>query len=134
MFTILMMITQLNVSAADLSYTHVIKGEKSPFDGVLMSNDALVQMIATHEAEIKTCELNKVTQLKLNKNESDKQYELLKLQYDMDKELYEELISIRDAQIKKDKTKDVIQRVAFFGGFVLGSATSVGIVYSLNQN
>ena len=129
-----MMMFQLSANAADLNYKHIIEGEKSPFSGIVMTNDALVQMIATHEAEIKTCELDRSTQLKLNKNDSDKQYALLELQYNMDKALYEELISIRDDQIKKDKTKDIIQRVAFFGGFTLGAATSVGIVYSLNQN
>jgi hypothetical protein len=134
MLLVIMMMFQLPANAVDLDYRHITKGDVSPFSGVVMTNDALVQMIATHEAEVRICELDNDTQLKLNKNDSDKQYELLELKYNMDKELYEELISIRDNQIKKDKTKDVIQRVAFFGGFILGSATSVGIVYSLNQN
>ena len=133
MLSIIMMI-QLSANAADLKYEYISEGEKSTFSGVIMTNDALIQMIATHESEVKTCELDKSTQLQLSKNNADKQYELLALQHSMDKELYEDMISIRDEQIKKDKTKDIIQRVAFFGGFILGSATSVGIVYSLNQN
>lgn len=120
--------------AADTSYTHIKEGQKAPFDGVLMTNDALVQMIATQESEIKTCELDKETQLKLQKNDLDTKYQLYESRCEAEKKMNEELIAIRDEQLKKDKAKDIIQRAAFFGGFILGAGTSVGIVYSLNQN
>jgi hypothetical protein len=125
----------INLSyAADTSYTHVKEGQKAPFDGILMTNDALIQMIATQETEVKTCELDKKTQLELQKNELNTKYQLYEARCESEKKMNEELITIRDEQLKKDKAKDIIQRAAFFGGFVLGATTSVGIVYSLNQN
>jgi len=125
----------INLSlAADLSYTEIKENERAPFSGVLMTNDALVQLIATQESEIKTCELSKETELSLQKNNLDTKYQLYEARCESEKKMNEELIAIRDEQIKKDKLKDVIQRTAFFVGFALGSATSVGIVYSLNQN
>jgi len=120
--------------AADTSYTHIKEGQKAPFDGVLMTNDALIQMISTQESEVKTCELDKKTQLDLQKNELNTKYQLYEARCEAEKVMNEELIAIRDEQLKKDRAKDIIQRAAFFGGFVLGATTSVGIVYSLNQN
>jgi len=119
---------------ADTSYTNIKEGERAPFSGILMTNDAMIQMIATQESEVKTCELDKETQLKLQKNSLDTKYLLYEAKCTSDQKMYEGLIAVRDEQIKKDKTKDLIQRFAFYGGFVLGSATSIGIVYSLNQN
>ena len=46
----------------------------------------------------------------------------------------EEYLEAKKNYQEKDKVKDFIQRTAFFGGFALGSAVTVGIVYSLNQN
>lgn len=121
-------------SAADLSYSNVTKGSKVPFDGVLMTQDALVQLIATQESELKMCQLDKETELALQKNNLETKYDLYASRCEAEKKMNEELIAIRDEQIKKDKTKDIIQRTAFYAGFFLGAATSVGIVYSLNQN
>jgi len=133
MLTVFLLLASLS-HAADTSYSHVKKGQTVPFDGVLMTNDALVQMIATQESEVKTCELNSQTQMSLQKNELDLKYDLYEARCEAEKKMNEELIAIRDEQIEKDKIKDVIQRTAFFGGFVLGSAATIGIVYSLNQN
>lgn len=120
--------------AEDLSYSFVKVGEKVPFSGVIMTNEALAKMIATHESQIKTCELESETQLKLQKNDLDTTYKLYESRCENEKLMYQEMIEIRDNELKKDRMKDIIQRAAFFGGFALGAATSVGIVYSLNQN
>ena len=64
----------------------------------------------------------------------DTTYKLYESRCENEKLMYQEMIKIRDNELKKDRMKDVIQRTAFFGGFALGAATSVGIVYSLNQN
>ena len=119
--------------AAATTYTHVKKGQSVPFDGVLMTNDALVQMIATQESEVKTCELNAQTEISLQRNDLNLKYDLYEARCEAEKKMYEELLVIRDEQLKKDKVKDFIQRTAFFGGFALGSAVTVGIVYSLNN-
>ena len=48
--------------------------------------------------------------------------------------MYQQMILLRDEEIAIQARKDWIQRLAFFGGFALGTATTVGIVYSVNQN
>lgn len=133
MLNVFLLLTSL-AHAEDLSYSFIKSGEKAAFDGVIMTNEALAKLIATHESQIKTCELESETQLKLQKNELDTTYQLYESRCENEKLMYQEMISYRDDQLKKDRVKDVIQRAAFFGGFVLGAATSVGIVYSLNQN
>lgn len=133
MLTVFLLLANL-AYAADTSYTHVKKGQSVPFDGVLMTNDALVQMIATQESEVKTCELNSQTQMSLQRNELNLKYDLYEAKCEAENKMNEELIALRDEQLKKDRIKDFIQRTAFFGGFALGSAATIGIVYSLNQN
>lgn len=125
----------INLSyAEDLSYSFIKAGEKATFNGVIMTNEALAKMIAAHESDVKMCELESETQLKLQKNDLDTTYKLYESRCENEKLMYQEMISVRDQELKKDRLKDVIQRTAFFGGFALGAATSVGIVYSLNQN
>ena len=47
--------------------------------------------------------------------------------------MYQSMILARDAQIKKDKKRDVWQRWATYGAFALGVGTTVAITYSVNQ-
>ena len=47
--------------------------------------------------------------------------------------MYQMMIDTRDQQIKKDKKRDVWQRWATYGAFVLGVGTTVAITYSVNQ-
>ena len=43
------------------------------------------------------------------------------------------MVEARDAQIKKDKKRDVWQRWATYGAFMLGVGTTVAVTYSVNQ-
>ena len=48
--------------------------------------------------------------------------------------MHKQMIELRDEELKIQARKDWIQRLAFFGGFALGTATTIGITYSVNQN
>ena len=62
------------------------------------------------------------------------EYDLLKVRYDAEKEMYLDMIKTRDKQIEKDKKKDTVQRWVTYGAFVLGVSSTVGITYAVNQN
>ena len=120
--------------AADLDYANVDKGDPAPFTGKLLTHDALAQIIATHEKEMLQADLDKEYELQKTTDRLNLKYDLYYARAEADKEMYQQMIELRDEEIKIQARKDWIQRLAFFGGFALGTATTIGITYSVNQN
>ena len=124
------LITQL--WAANIDYTSIEKGEEAPFSGKLMSNSALAQIIEVHESEILKLDLEREYELQKQADSFQLKYDLYETRCEANIDMYKEMIAIRDEEINAQARKDWIQRLAFFGGFVLGTATTVGVVYSVN--
>ena len=120
--------------AADIDYANVDKGDPAPFTGKLLTHDALAQIIATHEKEILQADLNREFDLQKNSDTLNLKYDLYEARCEANTEMYTQMIAVRDDEIKMQARKDWIQRLAFFGGFALGTATTIGITYSVNQN
>jgi len=120
--------------AADLDYANVDKGETAPFSGKLLTHSAMAQIIATHEKEMLQADLDKEYELQKTTDRLNLKYDLYYARAEADKEMYQQMIELRDEEIKIQARKDWIQRLAFFGGFALGTATTIGITYSVNQN
>tara|TARA_R110001632_G_scaffold35512_1_gene89549 strand:+ start:593 stop:988 length:396 start_codon:yes stop_codon:yes gene_type:complete len=120
--------------AADIDYANVSKGDPVPFTGKLLTHDALAQIIATHEKEMLHADLDKEFELQKVSDGLTLKYDLYEARCEANIEMYQQMILLRDEEIAIQARKDWIQRLAFFGGFALGTATTVGIVYSVNQN
>jgi len=120
--------------AADIDYANVDKGDPAPFTGKLLTHDALAQIIATHEKEILQADLNREFDLQKKSDTLNLKYDLYEARCEANTEMYTQMIAVRDDEIKMQARKDWIQRLAFFGGFALGTATTIGITYSVNQN
>tara|TARA_B100001093_G_scaffold517609_1_gene599703 strand:+ start:13500 stop:13895 length:396 start_codon:yes stop_codon:yes gene_type:complete len=120
--------------AADVDYANVDKGDVAPFTGKLLTHDALSQIITTHEKELLQADLDKEFELQKVTDTLNLKYDLYYARAEADKAMYQQMIELRDEEIKIQSRKDWIQRLAFFGGFALGTATTIGITYSVNQN
>ena len=120
--------------AADVDYANINEGDPAPFTGKLLTRAALAQMIATHEKEMLQADLDREFELQKKTDELNLKYDLYYARCEANKEMYTQMIEIRDEVIKIQSRKDWIHRLAFFGGFALGTATTIGIVYSVNQN
>jgi len=120
--------------AADIDYANVDKGDPAPFTGKLLTHDALAQIISTHEKELLQSDLDKEFELQRNTDELNLRYDLYYAKCEANTAMYKQMIELRDEEIKIQARKDWIQRLAFFGGFALGTATTIGITYSVNQN
>lgn len=120
--------------AADLDYANVDKGDPAPFTGKLLTHDALAQIIATHEKELLQADLDKEFELQRTTDNLNLKYDLYAAKCEADKQMYTQMIEYRDEELKIQARKDWIQRAAFVGGFALGSAITIGITYSVNQN
>ena len=120
--------------AADIDHANVGKGEPAPFTGKLLTYDALAQIIATHESELLKADLDKEYELQKLSDNLNLKYDLYESRCEDDSVMYKQMIELRDEELKMQSRKDWIQRLAFFGGFALGTATTIGITYSVNQN
>ena len=120
--------------AADLDYANVDKGDKAPFTGKLLTHDALSQIIATHENEILQADLEREYQIQKLSDELNLKYDLYAITCQANEDMYQKMLENRDEELKIQARKDWIQRLAFVGGFALGSAMTIGISYSVNQN
>lgn len=120
--------------SADLDFANVDKGDPAPFTGKLLTHDALAQIIATHEKELLQADLDKEFELQRTSDKLNLKYDLYSTRCEADKQMYTQMIEARDTELQAQARKDWIQRLAFFGGFALGTATTIGITYSVNQN
>jgi len=120
--------------AADVDYVNVSEGDPAPFSGKLLTHAAMAKIIATHEKEMLQADLDREFELEKKTDELDLKYDLYEARCEANIEMYTQMIALRDEEIKIQARKDWVQRLAFFGGFALGTATTIGIVYSVNQN
>jgi len=120
--------------AADVDYVNVSEGDPAPFSGKLLTHAAMAKIIATHEKEMLQADLDREFELEKKTDELNLKYDLYEARCEANTEMHKQMIELRDEEIKIQARKDWIQRLAFFGGFALGTATTIGITYSVNQN
>ena len=118
---------------ANPDFVNLEEGQPAPFDGKLLTNESLTEIISQHEREINQCEINAEFNLKKFEANQQLRYDLLNTRYESEVEMYQIMIKSRDMQIKKDKKRDVWQRWATYGAFMLGVGTTVAVTYSVNQ-
>ena len=107
---------------ANPDFVNLEEGQAAPFDGKLLTNESLTEIISQHEREINQCEINAEFNLKKFEANQQLRYDLLNTRYESEVEMYQIMIKSRDMQIKKDKKRDVWQRWATYGAFMLGVA------------
>ena len=114
-------------------FVSVEEGQPAPISGKILTNEALAEILSQHQREVQQCEIDANSSFEKYQANQDLKYDLLQIKYDSETEMYKNMIQIRDAQIKKDKKKDVWQRWATYGAFTLGVGTTIAITYSVNQ-
>ena len=118
---------------ASPDFVNVEEGQPAPISGKILTSEALAEIISQHQREIDHCKIDADFDFKKYQANQELKYELLQIKYDSEVEMYQSMILARDAQIKKDKKRDVWQRWATYGAFALGVGTTVAITYSVNQ-
>ncbi len=120
--------------ASEPDYARVSEGDAAPISGILLTEEALAEIIAQNEREVEQCQIDAEYTFEEYKAQQTLKYDLLDVRYRSEMQMYQDMIEIRDEQIKKDKKRDVWQRWSTYGAFVLGVGTTVGITYAVNQN
>ena len=125
---------EAKTSVSEADYVELAEGQVAPFDGRLFTSESLAKIFALHQTEIDALTATHEYTFKKQELDLNLKYDLLNSKYTSEVEMYQRMIDIRDEQLKKSAKKDVLQKWATYGGFVLGAATSVAIFYSVNTN
>jgi len=114
---------------AEPKFTHLEAGECAPWKGRLLNDEALSELIIQNQTAKMSCEMR--VEFEINKVKIDEKYkyDLLMTQYKAETTKLNEILKIRDEQIKQMKPRDEILFIA--GGFVIGAATAIGIMYAV---
>lgn len=124
----------LGAALANPDFTSVEKGDPAPFDGKIFTEEALSEIISQNERLVAQCKIDADYSFKKYQAEQQLKYDLLNVRYKSETMMYLDMIAIRDTQIKKDKKRDVWQRWAVYGAFILGVGTTVGVAHTVNQS
>jgi len=114
---------------------HLNEGDVAPFDGRLMNDEAVANIIAGREMSVEQCEIQKELAIATTKAELQLQIDYLKAELETEKEKRVALMGIRDQEIEalRKEMKPNKTMWAFFGGFMLASGTSLGTYYSVRE-
>ena len=125
----------LSTALADPMLIHLKEGDVAPFDGRLMNDEAVANIIAGKEMSVEQCEIQKELAIATTKAELQLQIDYLKAELETEKEKSVALLGIRDQEIEalRKEMKPNKTMWAFFGGFMLASGTSLGTYYSVRE-
>ncbi len=118
--------------AEPLSY-NIKKGDPAPIDGKLFNDEAVANLIASHEQVKKECDISMEYQKQTLYAEFELQSKLLTAELEFEKKKSEQLLAIRDQQIDKLYEQSNPYRALWWAaaGFTIGTLSSLGIYYSV---
>jgi len=138
--TIILLITLLPAFCfASGKIAAIKKGQKAPYDGILLDKTAEATITAKRESAVKICEIDKNYTVKKLKTECNFNKRLLTIEKEADKKRYNNLMALKNAEVKRLETtlkklqKPDYSKLWFVGGFVAGVSLSIGIFYTAAQ-
>ena len=119
----------------ETQFTKLKKGEMAPWDGRLFNDAAVAKFIFEDKYKIEQC--NIITKYELEKQSANLnlQHQKITIDYQTQIKILEEKVNLRDDRIKSlEKIKKPPNAFLWTaGGFIVGSAITVGITYAVNQ-
>ena len=132
------MLSLFNTAIAEdlntVDYIDIKKGEVAQFDGKLFKEEAIAKILANHSAEKEELKVEAQYVLDRTKIDLNLKYDVLESKHKSEIEMYKSMIKTRDEYIKDAGKKDILQKWAVYGGFILGAASSIAIFHSVNYD
>ena len=121
--------------ANDLVVEGIQKGQKAPYNGIIMDSESAAKVIAEREYEIKKCEIKIEHEKKKKDSLCDLKTGILDAKLNSEIEKNKQIRSIKDEEIKRltkviEETSADYSEWWFVGGFVAGILTSIGVFYA----
>jgi len=130
-----MLLLLLSTALAEPLMVHLKEGDVAPFDGRLMNDEAVANIIVGKEMSVEQCEIQKELEVSLTKAELQLEIDYLKAELETEQTKNATLLELRDTEISalREEMKPNKTMWAFFGGFLLASGTSLGTYYSVRE-
>lgn len=121
--------------SADLDFYNIESGESAPYEGKLLTNEALAEIFSQHQLEIDTLKAQHAAEIEKQNLQSTFRYDMLDTKYKLEIDMYSSMILNRDALMKKYDPQQSYARSdwKFIGGFLSGALITVGVSYSLDK-
>ena len=130
-----MLLFLLSTALAEPLMVHLEEGEAAPFNGRLMNDEAVANIIAGNELTLEQCQIKTELQVSIVKAELQLEIDYLKAELETETEKNTTLLEIRDTEIAtlRKEMKPNKTMWAFFGGFLLATGTSLGTYYAVRE-
>ena len=130
-----MILLLLSTALAEPLMVHLDAGETAPFDGRLMNDEAVANIIAGREMSVQQCEIQKELAISLTKADLQLEIDYLNAELETETEKNATLLELRDQEISslRKEIKPNKTMWAFFGGFLLATGTSLGTYYAVRE-
>ena len=130
-----MLLFLLSTALAEPLMVHLDAGESAPFDGRLMNDEAVANIIVGREMSVEQCEIQKSLAIATIKAEQQLELDYLKAELETETEKNTTLLALRDTEIQslRKELKPNKTMWAFFGGFLLATGTSLGTYYAVRE-
>ena len=119
-------------------FKQVQQGQPAPFAGTLIRPEALATILSQNDSDIATCAAN--AQHSLEKEQIKCDFNIQKLQYEVDSSKETNKAIMQEKQKELDKTYELLKKQnknltpLWIGiGFTAGLVTSIGTIYIYNQ-
>ena len=119
-------------------FKQVQQGQPAPFAGTLIRPEALATILSQNDSDIATCAAN--AQHSLEKEQIKCDFDIQKLQYEVDSSKETNKAIMQEKQKELDKTYELLKKQnknltpLWIGiGFTAGLVTSIGTIYIYNQ-
>lgn len=124
-----------SLAFAQPEYVKMKEGDVAQFDGRLLNDEALATMIAKCEFNVDQCEIQSDLECSLKIADKQYEYDVLNAKFKSLQTKHDGLIEIKDEEIKilRKQSKPQISMWAFFGGFALGTGTSLATYYAVKN-
>ena len=119
---------------AEPQFATLEAGEVAPFSGRLLNNEAIVKIGVEDAFKVEQCNLQINYALEKQKLELGLKFEKEKIMLETDKRILQEKVRLRDQTIKEMQDLRKPWPPVFYasGGFFVGAATTIAILYAVN--
>jgi len=119
---------------AEPQFTVLNEGEQAPFSGRLLNNEAIAKIGVEDSFKVEQCNFQINYELEKQKLELELKFEKEKIKLVTDKQILEEKVRLRDQTIAQMRDLRKPWPPVFYasGGFFVGAATTIAILYAVN--
>tara|TARA_Y100000287_G_C13937320_1_gene217706 strand:+ start:69 stop:461 length:393 start_codon:yes stop_codon:yes gene_type:complete len=119
---------------ADPQFVVLEEGEAAPFSGRLLNDEAIAKIGVEDAFKVEQCNLQINYALEKQKLELELKFEKEKIMLETDKQILQEKVRLRDQTIKEMQDLRKPWPPVFYasGGFFVGAATTIAILYAVN--